>query len=256
MVGRQVLDIHFHAGKVPEAALNWRTYAVAPYFLDEASAKALTARMRKERVFVSSSHQVWVRDDAPRSNPWGIWAHVRLERRDRRPLSMRWEMNAIKEAVVGQAFEAYELLPAESRRTDSDNQCHFFVGKSELSMASSWRPLLVQHRANLRGWDVEVESVDDRGGLVVALARVKWGTPGEYREPAWSDLQSIKNEIAGRETEGVSVLRGFATADPGYGMSDIWVVKKGRHAPLGWHERFILDAKEAVLLGDVQGSSG
>ena len=251
-----MIDAHFNPARLPEAALKWRTYSVAPYFLDEASARALTARMREERVFVSSSHQVCVREDAPQSNPWGIWAHVHLKRRDRRPLAMRWEMNAIKEAVVGEAFEAYELLPAESRLTDSANQYHFFVGESGISVASSWRPLLVQHRASFRGWDVEVESVDDRGGLVVALARVKCGTPGEFRRPDWRDLQAVKNEIAGRESEGVSVLRGFATADPGYGMSDIWLVKKGRHAPFGWHERFILDANQAAEMGAVQRSLG
>jgi len=249
-----VIDARFNKARLPEAAFRWRTYAAAPYFLDEASARALVARMLEERVFVSTSHQVCVRDDAPAWNPWGIWAHVHLKRRDRRPLAVRWEMNAIKAAVVGEAFEGFELLPAESRLTDSANQYHFFVGQSGVSVASSWRPLLVQHRAKLAGWDVEVESVDDRAGLVVALARVKWGTAGEYREPDWRELQAIKNEIAGSETEGVSVLRGFANADPGYGMSDIWLVKKGRHAPFGWHARFVIDSGEAAALGAVQRS--
>ena len=251
-----MIDALFNPARLPEAALRWHTYTQAPYHLDETTARTLTARLRQERVFLSSSHQVCVRDDEPSSNPWGIWAHVHLKRRDRRPLAMRWEMNSIKEAVLGDAFEAYELLPAESRLTDSANQYHFFVGKRDVSMASSWRPLLVQHRTMRGGWQVEVESVDDRGGLVVALARIKWGTPGEYREPDWRDLQAIKNEIAGTEAEGVSVLRGFAKSDPGYGMSDIWIIKKGRHAPFGWHARFVLDVDEAAALGAGQRSLG
>ena len=249
-----MIDARFNSAKYPEAALRWRTYAQAPYHLDEMSARALAARLSQESVFVSSSHQVCVRKEEPTSNQWGIWAHVHLKRRDRRPLAVRWEMNAIKQAVLGDEFEGYELLPAASRLVDSANQYHFYVGRAGASVARSWRPLLVQQRTSVGGWRVEVETVDDRDGLVVALARVSWGTDGEYREPDWRDLQAIKNQVAGNEAEGVSVLRGFAKADPGYGMSDIWIVKKGHHAPFGWHERFVLDAEEAAALGSIQRS--
>ncbi len=134
-------DFNFVPAKVPDKALDWRTYTQEPYLLDEATARALAERVGQEEVFVSASFQVNVRACRPKEE-WPLMFHASIKRRDREVLTDRSAFQQIKNELFGERFEAMELYPSRDRVLDQANQYHLWVPAEEgpwLDVGGLWR---------------------------------------------------------------------------------------------------------------------
>lgn len=87
---------------------------------------------REEKIFLSDTHQVNVRDNDPN------FIHLSIKRRDKAP-EHDWRIfQDIKNSLCGPETEALELYPAESRLVDTSNQYHLWVHKHGLIKGIGW----------------------------------------------------------------------------------------------------------------------
>lgn len=76
-----------------------------------------------EDIFLNDVYQVNVRE---RESPIGKLIHLSIKRRDKQSIHDWRDLQAIKNELVGQEYEAVELYPAESRVVDTANQYHLW----------------------------------------------------------------------------------------------------------------------------------
>lgn len=86
------------------------------------ASRAEAERLRDLPTYLSTDgrYQVQVRDT-------DAYVHLSIKRVDREPVRDWRDLQAIKNALVGEQCEAVELFPAENRLVDSANQYHLFA---------------------------------------------------------------------------------------------------------------------------------
>jgi hypothetical protein len=95
--------------------------------LTRAQAKAAIRRLQSEEVFLNDEYQVNVDRSAPHGFADMAVVHLSVKRLDRGPLQDWRDLQAIKNMLVGEAFDAIQLYPAEERVVDTCNQFHLWV---------------------------------------------------------------------------------------------------------------------------------
>ena len=88
-------------------------------------------RQMSIQIWLSEDHQVAVYEDGPPCEGWPPMTHLSIKRRDKEPIRDWRELQAIKNALVGEQYEAVELYPADSRLVDTANQYHLWVLNQE-----------------------------------------------------------------------------------------------------------------------------
>lgn len=91
-------------------------------------AHEIAAKFRKEKVFLNDLYQVNVAEVVIFDLP-GV--HLSIKRRDREIIHDWRHLQQIKNMLVGEECEGFELYPAESRLTDEANQYHLWCFKSD-----------------------------------------------------------------------------------------------------------------------------
>lgn len=96
--------------------------------LDEAEVR------EKVRALVEDEHrnsECWINDTYQVfKRAFGDFIHLSIKRLDKAPIHDWRDMQAIKNALVGEECEGVELYPAESRLVDSANQYHLWCSSN------------------------------------------------------------------------------------------------------------------------------
>lgn len=117
----------FHPATLPPETLDGRSFA-ARHGLSEEAAGPQIERLRAQAIYLNDRYQVNV--DIVRA-PFGkeigdvLW--LSIKRRDRALVHDWRELQQIKNMIVGDEHEGFELYPAESRLVDTANQYHLWV---------------------------------------------------------------------------------------------------------------------------------
>lgn len=93
---------------------------------DRQTAESAIKCSHEARILLSSRYQVTIMDDAPNGFDTPI-IHLSIKRIDRNPIHDWRDLQRIKNAIVGEENEAFELYPAESRLVDTANQYHLWA---------------------------------------------------------------------------------------------------------------------------------
>ena len=101
--------------------------------LDPDTAKLMAESAKEERVYLSSTHQVNVR------NHNEYFTHASIKRIDKQPEHDWRVFQDIKNSLFGTESEAVELYPAESRLVDTANQYHLWVSRQGPLFSIGWR---------------------------------------------------------------------------------------------------------------------
>lgn len=95
-----------------------------PEFTREQAAHCVDSPMDEE-ILLSSAYQIAMR---PAENGFGLdMLHLSIKRLDRQPIHDWRDLQKIKNAIVGEECEAFEIYPRESRLVDSANQYHLWA---------------------------------------------------------------------------------------------------------------------------------
>ena len=117
----------FRPATLPPEVLDARAMA-ARHGLSEAMAAAQIERLRGQAIYMNDRYQVNVEIvRAPFGEGTSDVAWLSIKRRDRAPVHDWRELQQIKNMIVGEAHEGFELYPAESRLVDTANQYHLWV---------------------------------------------------------------------------------------------------------------------------------
>lgn len=101
---------------------------VREHGVSEKEARSHYDNLLADDVWLNDEYQVNVRWAAEHGfGPEMEVAHLSIKRLDKSPIHDWRDLQAIKNMLVGDEFEAVELYPAESRIVDSANQYHLFV---------------------------------------------------------------------------------------------------------------------------------
>jgi len=86
-------------------------------------------RLKEDEIWVNDQYQVNISRGAnvPNNNFGVDMIHLSIKRLDKKPIHDWRHMQAIKDSLVGQEHEGFELYPAASRLVDAANQFHLFV---------------------------------------------------------------------------------------------------------------------------------
>lgn len=117
----------FHPASLPDSALD-ATALAARMGVTREVAQQQVERLRRQSVFVNDRYQVNVEAvGAPFGPQVGEMMWLSIKRRDRLPVHDWRELQAIKNRLVGDEHEAFEVYPSESRLVDTANQYHLWV---------------------------------------------------------------------------------------------------------------------------------
>lgn len=117
----------FHAATLPREALDVDAMA-ARYGLSEATAASQIERLRGQAIYMNNLYQVNVAVvRAPFGEGAGDVFWLSIKRRDRAPVHDWRDLQQIKNMIVGEQHEGFEVYPAESRLVDTANQYHPWV---------------------------------------------------------------------------------------------------------------------------------
>ena len=117
----------FHAATLPPETLDVGLFAKKHGLTEEVAADQIE-RLRAQAIYLNDRYQVNV--DIVRA-PFGVdtgdmlW--LSIKRRDRARVHDWRELQRIKNMVVGDEHEGFEVYPAESRLVDTANQYHLWV---------------------------------------------------------------------------------------------------------------------------------
>ncbi len=117
----------FHAATLPPETLDIRSFA-ARHRLSEEVAASQIERLRAQSIFMNDLYQVNVeRVRAPFGDETGDMFWLSIKRRDRTMVHDWRDLQQIKNMIVGDEHEGFEVYPAESRLVDTANQYHLWV---------------------------------------------------------------------------------------------------------------------------------
>jgi hypothetical protein len=247
-------DFEFAPAKVPDKALDWRTYTEPPYALDEANARAIAERVGQDKVFLSGSFQVNVRACKPREN-WPAMFHASIKRRDREAMLDRSAFQEIKNAVFGERCEGMELYPSTTRVLDVANQYHLWVPAEEGGWLEVGRPVADPVEIAMGDWVVRMQGLEEvRGsGYPVAFRLDGWHRDSrKERATDWRLLQQMKGMVCGEGAEGVMVFPSSNRKQKGRMERAIWVLKSGLRFPFGFETGSVGSEEDARRLGAKQ----
>ena len=117
----------FHAATLPPETLDVRSFA-ARHGLSEEVAESQIERLRAQSIYMNDLYQVNVDVvRAPFGEEAGDMFWLSIKRRDRTMVHDWRELQQIKNMIVGDEHEGFEVYPAESRLVDTANQYHLWV---------------------------------------------------------------------------------------------------------------------------------
>ena len=117
----------FHAATLPAETLDPRAFA-AKHGLSADMAADQIERLRAQTIYMNDRYQVNVDlVRAPFGEDLGDVFWLSVKRRDRAQLHDWRELQQIKNMIVGDEHEGFEIYPAESRLVDTANQYHLWV---------------------------------------------------------------------------------------------------------------------------------
>lgn len=117
----------FHPATPPPEALDVRAVA-ARYGLSDDLAASQVERLRRQAIYMNDLYQVNVEVvSAPFGEGTSDMFWLSIKRRDRAPLHDWRDLQQIKNMIVGEEHEGFEVYPAESRLVDTANQYHLWV---------------------------------------------------------------------------------------------------------------------------------
>lgn len=88
----------------------------------------LLNRMLRDEIYLNREYQVNLdRNPGHGFGPLVRVIHLSIKRRDKRHIHDWRDLQAIKNMLIGEEYEAIELYPAESRLIDEANQYHLWV---------------------------------------------------------------------------------------------------------------------------------
>lgn len=241
----------FVPGRVPEEALDWRTYTAPPFELNETTARALATRIGQEDVFVSSSFQVNVRAWKP-SSALPLMFHASIKRRDRDVMLDRSAFQSIKNALFGERFEAMELYPSSDRVLDQANQYHLWVAPEPGPWLDVGRPMADPIEIAMGEWVVRMQGLEQVKGSSCPVAfRVDGRRRDDRKQRAtdWRLLQQMKDKVFGAGAEAVMVFPSSDRKQKGRMDQALWVLKSGFKFPFGFESGGFLGAEDAARLG-------
>jgi len=107
--------------------LDVRSFA-ARHGLSEEAAASQIERLRAQLIYINDLYQVNVETvRAPFGEEAGDMVWLSIKRRDRAPVRDWRDLQQIKNMIVGEEHEGFEVYPAESRLVDTANQYHLWV---------------------------------------------------------------------------------------------------------------------------------
>lgn len=117
----------FFAARLPDSALD--AHALATRFgITREAAQEQVEHLRGQAVYMNERYQVNVQViRAPFGPDTGDVFWLSIKRRDREVIHDWRELQAIKNQIVGDEHEGFEVYPAESRLVDLANQFHLWV---------------------------------------------------------------------------------------------------------------------------------
>lgn len=117
----------FHAATLPPETLDVRAFA-ASHGLSEDAAALQLQRLRAQAIYMNDRYQVNVEIvRAPFGKETGDVLWLSIKRRDRATVRDWRDLQRIKNMIVGDEHEGFEVYPAESRLVDTANQYHLWV---------------------------------------------------------------------------------------------------------------------------------
>jgi hypothetical protein len=117
----------FHPARLPDSAFDPDALA-ARHGLTHELAQQQVDRLRGQSIYMNERYQVNVETIREPFGPErGTVLWLSIKRRDREPVHDWRELQTIKNMIVGDEHEGFELYPAESRLVDSVNQYHLWV---------------------------------------------------------------------------------------------------------------------------------
>lgn len=117
----------FHAATLPAETLDPRAFA-AKHGLSEDMAADQIERLRAQTIYMNDRYQVKVDIvRAPFGEELGDVFWLSIKRRDRAQVRDWRVLQQIKNMIVGDEHEGFEIYPAESRLVDTANQYHLWV---------------------------------------------------------------------------------------------------------------------------------
>lgn len=123
---------------------------MAHYGIDEEAAKVkLDEGMGAATYWVNELYQVQVLPCGPED----AMIHLCIRRRDGAAIFDWRHMQQIKNEMVGEEREAFQLFPAESRKVDTSNKYHLFVLPEGAGIDLGWmqRDVQYEERKNVPG---------------------------------------------------------------------------------------------------------
>lgn len=117
----------FHAATLPPETLDVRAFA-ARHGLSEDAAALQLQRLRAQAIYMNDRYQVNVEIvRMPFGAESGDVLWLSIKRRDRATVRDWRDLQRIKNMIVGEEHEGFEVYPAESRLVDTANQYHLWV---------------------------------------------------------------------------------------------------------------------------------
>ncbi len=117
----------FHAASLPPSAFDPDVLA-ARHGLTREAAMQQVEKLRRQSVYMNERYQVNVETvSVPFGPDTGDMFWLSIKRRDREAVHDWRELQAIKNMIVGDEHEGFEVYPAESRLVDSANHFHLWV---------------------------------------------------------------------------------------------------------------------------------
>ena len=117
----------FHAATLPPDTLDVGSFATRHGLSQEVAASQIE-RLRAQSIYMNDLYQVNVEAvHAPFGEEAGDMFWLSIKRRDRGPVRDWRELQQIKNMIVGDEHEGFEVYPAESRLVDTANQYHLWV---------------------------------------------------------------------------------------------------------------------------------
>lgn len=117
----------FHAATLPPETLDVRSFA-ARHGLSEEVAASQIERLRAQSIYMNDLYQVNVDVvRVPFGEETGDMFWLSIKRRDRTMVHDWRELQQIKNMIVGDEHEGFEVYPAEPRLVDTANQYHLWV---------------------------------------------------------------------------------------------------------------------------------
>jgi len=120
----------FEEASLPPEAFS-PSFVAAKFKVSMEVAEKLVRHHMQEKVYLSATHQVNVRDAGP-------YTHLSIKRIDKEPEHDWRVLQDIKTSLCGPEAEAIELYPAESRVIDMANQFHLWVLKDNRRFPVGW----------------------------------------------------------------------------------------------------------------------